>query len=100
MASKKSKKKKNKWHIETSKLIILASYIIAIILTVIIVAGSFSEHDMSNLTTITSLVWAEVAASNVWYFKKAAKENVPKVISSMPKEFREQIDINQLLNQE
>lgn len=98
MAKKKKTKKISK-KMETSKLILLASYLIAIILSLIVVIGSFTSYDMSNITTIASLAWAEVAASNIWYYKKASKENVPKVIASMPKEFIEQIDINQLLNQ-
>lgn len=84
---------------ETSKKIILASYVMAIILSLIVVLGTFGSYEVSNITTIASLAWAEVAASNVWYFKKAAKENVPKVIASMPEEFREQVDINLLLSE-
>ena len=85
--------------IETSKKIILASYIIAIILSLIVVIGTFLGVDVSNITTIATLSWGELAAGNIYYLKKAAKENVPKVIASMPEKFREQIDINQLLNQ-
>lgn len=84
--------------IETSKKILLISYIVAIVLTVIVVIGSFIDHDMTNITTIASLAWGEVAASNIFYFKKAAKENVPKVIASLDKDLRNQIDVNQLLN--
>lgn len=83
---------------ETSKKIVLASYILACILTAIVIYGTFTGYDVFNITTLASLAWAEVAASNIWYFKKAAKENVPKVIASMPEEFREMIDINSLLN--
>lgn len=90
-----TKKKK----METSKKIILASYICAIVLTMIVILGTFMGYDVFNITTIASLSWAEVATSNIWYYKKAAKENVPKIISSMPKEFRDAIDINQLLNE-
>lgn len=90
--------KKNK-KLETSKKIILASYISAIILSVIVIIGTFMNYDVTNITTIASLAWAEVAASNIFYYKKAAKENVPKVIASLPKEFQEQIDINTLLNE-
>ena len=57
------------------------------------------NYDVSNITTIASLSYAELSFSNVWYFKKAAKENVPKIIGSLPEEVREQIDINQLLNE-
>ena len=84
--------------IETSKKILFISYIVAIILTVIVVIGSFIDYDMTNITTIASLAWGEVATSNIFYFKKAAKENVPKVIASLDKNLQNQIDINQLLN--
>lgn len=84
---------------ETSKKIILASYILAIILSAIVVIGTFMNYEVTNITTIASLAWAEVAASNIWYFKKAAKENVPKVIANMPEDLREQVDINMLLNE-
>lgn len=84
---------------ETSKKIILASYIMAIILSVIVVVGTFMNYEVSNITTVASLAWAEVAASNIWYFKKASKENVPKVLASLPLGIREQIDVNQLLNE-
>ena len=90
-----AKKKK----VETSKKIILASYTIAIILSLIVIIGTFMGVSVSDITTITALVWGEVAVSNAYYYKKAAKENVPKVIASMPEELREQIDINQLLNE-
>ena len=88
-----------KKRMETSKKILLVSYIIAIILTVIVVVGTFMNYEVSNITTIAALAYAEIAASNVWYYKKAAKENVPKVIASLPEFVREQIDINQLLNE-
>ena len=88
------KKKK----IETSKVIILISYLSAIILSTIVVVGTFMGYDVYNITSIASLSWAEVAASNIFYYKKAAKENVPKVIASLPKEFQERIDVNSLLN--
>lgn len=84
---------------ETSKKIILTSYVVAIILTIIIIICTFLQIDVSNLTTITSIVYGEVAVSNAFYFRKSAKENVPKVLCSLPKELWEQIDINQLLNE-
>lgn len=83
---------------ETSKKILLISYIAAIFLTLIVIVGSFLDHDMTNITTIASLAWGEVTASNIFYYKKAAKENVPKVIAGLNKNLQDQIDINQLLN--
>ena len=88
-----------KKRMECSKKIILASYIIAIILTIIVVVGTFMGYEVSNITTITSLVYGEVAVSNAFYFRKSAKENVPKILGSLPEDIREQVDINQLLNE-
>lgn len=86
--------------IETSKLILIVSYFVAVTLTAIVVYGAFAEVDMSNVVQITLVAWGEVAASNVWYYKKAGRENVFKNLNKLPKETREQIDINQLLNQD
>lgn len=95
----KRRKRKEKKKMETSKKIILASYIITLILTTIVVVGTFMELDVSYITTLAALAWGEVAVSNAAYYKKAAKENVPKVIASLPELFKEKIDVNQLLNQ-
>lgn len=84
--------------IETSKKILLISYIVAILLTFIVVVGSFLDHDTTNITTIAALAWSEVATSNIFYYKKAAKENIPKVIAGLNEDLQNQIDINQLLN--
>lgn len=88
-----------KKRIETSKKIILASYVSATILSIVVIIATFMGYDANSITTIASLAWAEVAASNIYYMKKSAKENVPKVIATLPKEFQEQVDINLLLNQ-
>lgn len=90
---------KDKKKMETSKKIVWASYFAATALTMVVVVGTFMGYDMTNVTTVCSLAWAEVAVSNMHYYKKAAKENVPKVIASLPKEFQEQIDVNTLLNE-
>ncbi len=84
--------------IETSKKILIVSYAMAVILTAIVIYGSFSDIDMSNVTQITALVWGEVAVSNAFYYKKAGRENVLKIYKSLPKETKDQVDINQILN--
>ena len=88
-----------KKRMECSKKIILASYIITIILTAIVIVGTFMNYEVSNITTLATLSYAELSFSNVWYFKKSAKENVPKILGSLPEDIREQVDINQLLNE-
>ena len=91
-----NKKKK----METSKILLLISYTITIILTILVVVGTFMSLDITNLTQITALSYGETSCCTVWYYKKAAKENVPKVIAGLPQFFQEQVDVNQLLNQD
>ena len=95
-----NKEKKTKKKMETSKILLLVSYTLTIILTVLVVVGTFMGLDISNLTQITALSYGETSCCTVWYYKKAAKENVPKVIAGLPQFFQEQVDVNQLLNQD
>lgn len=82
------------WRIETSKLILLVSYLISIILTVIVVIGAFTGFNMEYVTQITLVSYAELSASNVFYFKKATRENIFK---NLPEDKLEMIDINNLV---
>ena len=92
----KRKIKRNK--IETSKKILLANYIIVSILIVALIIGTFIGYDMENITQVTVLIIAEVGASNVCYYNKAAKENVPKILSGLSEDLISKVDINQLFN--
>lgn len=82
------------WRIETSKLILLVSYLISIILTVIVVTGAFTGFNMEYVTQIALVSYAELSASNVFYFKKATRENIFK---NLPEDKLEMIDINNLV---
>ena len=86
--------------IETSKVILIVSYVIAIVLTSIVVVGTFLNFDVSNITTIAALAYAELSASNIFYYKKAGKENVIKIYNNLPEEVKEQVDVNQMLYQQ
>lgn len=80
--------------IETSKKILIISYLISVILTVIVIVGTFLGFDMSNVTQITLASYVEVSACNIWYYKKATRENIFK---NLPEKYLEEIDINNLL---
>ena len=88
--------------IETSKKILAISYILAIILTLIVVICTFVGIDCGNITTLAGAAWLEVSASNVFYYTMCKRLNVPKVImciyGDLPSELREQVDINNLLS--
>ena len=81
-------------NIETSKLILLISYLISITLTVIVVIGAFIDKDMSYVVQIALASYLEVGASNIWYYKKATRENIFK---NLPEKYLENIDINNLV---
>lgn len=74
-----TKKAKEKEKMTTSKKIILASWITAILLTAVAVVGSFKGYDMSTVGVITTSAWVEVSAANAFYFWKAKKENIMKI---------------------
>ena len=80
--------------IETSKLILIVSYAMAVILTAIVVYGAFACLDMVNVVQLA------LAATNVFYYRKAGRENVLKIVKGLPKETQEQIDLNQILNKD
>ena len=82
------------WKIETSKLILCVSYAISISLTVVVIVGTFLSFDMTNVTQITLGSWAEVTACNIWYYKKATRENIFK---NLPEKYLESIDLNNLI---
>ena len=80
--------------IETSKLILTVSYFISIVLTVIVVIGAFTDKNMEYVVQIALASYVEVSASNVWYYKKATRENIFK---NLPKKYLENVDINNLI---
>ena len=94
MRQTKSRRWKKPKKVETSKLIITISYVISLVLTIIVVVGTFLNHDMGYVTQIALASYLELSASNVWYFKKATRENVFK---NLPKDKTDQIDVNNLL---
>ena len=65
-----------------------------VILTVIVVIGTFLSFDMSNVTQITLASYVEVSACNIWYYKKATRENIFK---HLPEKYLDNIDFNNLI---
>lgn len=87
---------------ETSKKILVISYALAIILTIIVVIGTFVGIECGNITTLAGAAWLEVSASNVFYYTMCKRLNVPKVVmgiyGDLPCRLKEQVDINNLLS--
>lgn len=88
--------------IETSKKILIISYIVAFFLTTIVVICTLSGIECGNITTLAGAAWLEISASNVFYYTMCKRLNVPKVVmgiyGDLPDELKEQVDINNLLS--
>ena len=75
----------------TSKLIILFSWISALVLTIIVIIGSFIGIDTSNITTIAGLAWGELTTAHAFYYWKSKNENrskhAMKLVKSLADEY-------------
>ena len=80
--------------IETSKLILLVSYLISLVLTLVVIIGAFTGVSMEYVTQIALASYVELSASNVFYFKKSCRENIFK---NLPEKYLENVDINNLV---
>ena len=88
--------------IETSKKILIISYIVAFFLTTVVVICTLFGIECGNITTLAGAAWLEISASNVFYYTMCKRLNVPKVVmgiyGDLPDELKEQVDINNLLS--
>lgn len=74
---------KKKKFVESSKKILRVSFATAILLSIAVVVGTFTDHDTANLTIVAGSAWAEVAASAACYYAKARAENRLKLTQSI-----------------
>ena len=61
-----------------SKSIVDRSWRAAICLTLVVIVGSLFSLPVSDIATITTLAWGEVAVANGFYYWKARSENRSK----------------------
>lgn len=92
MAEKKSEKTYASGRMTTSKKIILASYAMGIALSAALVFGAVKGYDMTTVGIAAGAAYAEIAASNAFYFWKAKKENIMKIAIGCVKDNPEQAD--------
>lgn len=87
--------------IETSKAILLVSYIVGITLTIVVIIGTVLGYDMGYVTQLAAAAWLEISASNIFYYTMCKRLNVPKIVmyiyNDLPDEVKSQVDINTLL---
>ena len=88
--------------IETSKKILVISYIVAFILTVVVILCTLLNIECGNITTLASAAWVEISSCNIFYYNMCKRLNVPKVVmgiyNDLTEELKNQVDINNLLS--
>ena len=72
--------------IETSKLILLVDFTIAVALTAAVVIGEMSGHDMTNSAVVAGLWDGQLAIAVGAYYWKAKNENRAKYAQTLVKE--------------
>ena len=82
----------------TSKLIILFSWISALVLTIVVIIGSFLGINTSDIATITSLAWGELTAAHAFYYWKSKNENRSKHAMKLIKQFASEYGIDSVTN--
>lgn len=101
MAAKKNMRtKKTTEKLTASKKIIIASYAIGAVLTGVTIVGAFLGFDVSTVGMVTTVAYAEIAASNAFYYNKAKKENALKIaLSAVEKYSTDKVeDITKIVN--
>ena len=87
---------------ETSKLMLWISYSITAILVFLVILCTFLNIECSNIASILPYAFGEVATVNGAYLLMNRRLNAPKVVmhlyNELPKEVRDQVDINNLLS--
>lgn len=82
----------------TSKLIILFSWTSTLVLTIVVIIGSFLGINTSDIATITSLAWGELTAAHAFYYWKSKNENRSKHAMKLIKQFASEYGIDSVTN--
>lgn len=76
---------------ETSKKILIASWIVTVLLTIVSIYAAFQAVD---LTTLAGMAWAELTAAHGFYYWKAKNENRAKGTQALIRELAEKYGID------
>lgn len=79
---------------ECSKKILVASWALALVLTAIVVLGTFFNFDTENIYLLAALAFAELTAAHGFYYWKAKNENRAKGTQKLVKDLAEQYGID------
>lgn len=82
----------------TSKLILVVDFVVAIVLTAVVIVGAWTGRDMSQVATVAACWDAQLAAAVGFYYWKAKNENRSKYAMKLVKELAEQYGIENVVS--
>lgn len=75
---------------ETSKRILIASWIVTVLLTIVAIFAAFQGVD---ITVLAGMAWGELTAAHGFYYWKAKNENRAKGTQALVRELAEKYGI-------
>lgn len=79
--------------LETSKVILAASWAVTLVLSATVVVCTFVLCDPGHIVTLAALAWGELTACHAFYLWKAKNENRAKGSQKLIKELAEKYGI-------
>lgn len=83
--------------IETSKLILVVDFIVAIILTAVVVVGTWLGKEMYQVTTVAACWDAQLTAAVGFYYWKAKNENRSKHAMALVRDLAEKYGMDSVI---
>lgn len=83
---------------QTSKLILLADFTVAILLTIAVTTGAYLERDMSQVAAVAVGWDGQLAVATGFYFWKAKNENRSKYAMKLVKQLAKEYGIENVVN--
>lgn len=78
---------------EFSKIIVVFSTFMVVVLTSLLFIGSMLDKPMDGFSNVVLASWAELSSINAFYLWKARSENKIKLINTIPSEILEKIEV-------
>lgn len=78
---------------EFSKVIVMFSTLMVVMLTLMLFIGSMLEKPMDGFSNVVLASWVELSSINAFYLWKARSENKIKLISAIPEELIQKFEV-------
>lgn len=83
--------------VNTSKFILVVNLLVAILLTAVVIVGTFLNRDMSQVTAVVVCWDGQLAITTGFYYWKAKNENRSKHAMGLVKELAEKHGIENVI---